>query len=138
MKRAIWIGLSLLACSGSSVAHAGSFMWQELADAFGEQPCTSEGCYTNYMRIDDLDGDSDLDIIFPNDSGVAQPLVIYENDGNAGFSDVSADAVGGHMGRIRQIAIGDVDGDGDLDMYAPEATVSAGALFVNDGSGEFM
>ncbi|HWB75776.1 MAG TPA: VCBS repeat-containing protein [Nannocystaceae bacterium] len=138
MTRATWIGLTLLACSGSSVAHAGSNMWVELADAFGTQPCSGSGCYTNYMRMHDLDGDGDLDIVYPNDGGAAQPLVIYANDGNAGFTDVSDDAVGGHMGRIRQVAIGDVDGDGDVDMYAPEGTVSAGALFINDGSGAFM
>jgi hypothetical protein len=138
MKRSVWTCLAVLACSGSSVAHAGSFMWQEVTNAFGVQPCGGGGCYTNYARVADLDGDADLDVIFPNDSGAAQPLVIYENDGDAGFTDVSATAVGGHTGRIRQIAIGDVDGDGNVDMYAPEATVSTGALFINQGDGTFI
>lgn len=138
MLRLPWIGLAALTCT-SSVAHAGSPMWQDEPNVFGTQPCSgaSEGCYTNYIRVADLDGDGDLDVVFPNDGGVAQPLVVYENDGNAGFTDVSDTAVGDHTGRIRQVAIGDIDGDGDVDIYAPEATAAPAALFVNDGTGVF-
>jgi MYXO-CTERM domain-containing protein len=143
MQLRAWPGLIILVAatvsSAPTPARAGvAPLWQELAGAFGDQPCGGGGCYTNYMRIADLDGDGDLDVVFPNDSGVAEPLVIYANDGAAGFTDVSATAVGDHTGRIRQVAIGDIDGDGDLDIYAPEVTSTLGAMFVNDGDGVFV
>ncbi|MBC8072592.1 MAG: VCBS repeat-containing protein, partial [Deltaproteobacteria bacterium] len=141
MNRAAWscVAIVVAVLGSTSTAHAGGVAsWQELVDAYGDQPCGGGGCYTNYMRLADLDGDGDLDVVYPNDGGVAQPLVIYANDGAAGFTDVSASAVGGHTGRVRQVAIGDIDGDGDLDMYAPEATATVGAMFVNDGDGVFV
>ena len=109
----------------------------------------AEGCYSNYVRLADLDGDGDLDVVFANGGGYfapgveagLQPLVVYRNDGSAGsgpvFTDVSADAVGGFRGRLRQVAVGDVDGDGDLDLYAPGSWGETDALFVNDGTGHF-
>jgi MYXO-CTERM domain-containing protein len=142
MTRRAWIrlGIALIATlSSSSLAHAGGGpLWQDQPGVFGTQPCGGSGCYTNYMRIADLDGDGDLDIIYPNDGGAAEPLVIYANDGAGGFTDVSDSAVGGHTGSIREVAIGDIDGDGDLDLYAPEATLALGAMFVNDGDGNFV
>ncbi len=121
----------------SSVASAGSpplFTHQE--GIFGTQPCAGGGCYTRYLRVADLDGDGDLDIAFPNGSG-SQPLVIYENDGSGGFTDVSAAAVGGYAASVHQMGIGDIDGDGDLDLYAPVNGTGNAALFINDGSGVF-
>jgi hypothetical protein len=38
---------------------------------------------------------------------------------------------------VRQVALGDVDGDGDLDLYAPSSWGERDALFVNDGAGVF-
>ena len=111
--------------------------------AIGQQACNGGGCWTNYMRIDDLNGDGHLDLTFANYSGFfsqgsPQELAIYFNDGSGNFPNVSGSAVGGFTGRIRQVAVGDIDNDGDLDMYAPDAwSLAADALFVNDGSGNF-
>lgn len=109
--------------------------------ALGPQPCgpgPGTGCYTNYLILADLDGDGDLDVVFPNadgyyTQGAAQPLVILENDGTGTFTDISAVAVGAFSGWLRQVALGDVDGDGDLDLYAPHAWGGDDAFFVNDG-----
>ena len=117
------------------------------------QPCApgpAEGCYSHYVRLADLDGDADLDVVFANGGGYfetggeagVQPLVVYRNDGAAPdgaptFTDVSAEAVGGFEGRVRQVAVGDIDGDGDLDLYAPGSWGETDALFVNDGAGTF-
>src|SRR5215218_8149157 len=57
------------------------------------QPCGpggAEGCYSNYVRLADRDGDADLDIVFANGGGCfsrgggedLQPRVIDGNDGN--------------------------------------------------------
>jgi hypothetical protein len=117
------------------------------------QPCgprSNEGCYSNYVRLADLDNDGDLDVVFANggdyfspggDSGL-QPLVVYRNDGPGAdgaprFTDASAEAVGGFRSRLRQVAIGDVDGDGNLDLYAPGSWGETDALFINDGRGAF-
>jgi MYXO-CTERM domain-containing protein len=111
--------------------------------AIGQQACNGGGCWTNYMRIDDLNGDGHLDLTFANYSGFfsqgsAQELAIYFNDGSGNFPSVSGSAVGGFTGRIRQVAVGDIDNDGDLDMYAPDGwSLAADALFVNDGDGNF-
>lgn len=106
------------------------------------QPCGGNGCYTNYAAMADLDGDGALDIILPNAQGYfsmgsPEPLVILMNDSSGNFSDASVSAVGGFTGHLRQVALGDVDGDGDLDVYAPDAWAGEDAFFVNDGGGIF-
>jgi MYXO-CTERM domain-containing protein len=106
------------------------------------QPCgpgQAEGCYSNYVALADLDGDGDLDIVFASGGGyyvpgTAQPMAVYLNDGAALFSEVHATAFGGFTGRLRQVAIGDIDGDGDLDVVAPDSwAMQPDAVFVNDG-----
>lgn len=111
------------------------------------QACTAgtdPGCYTNYAVLADLDGNGTLDVLFPNARGYyvkqqpAEPLQILKNGGAANFTDVSAAAVGGFTGWLREIAVGDIDGDGDLDIAAPDAWGGNAALFVNDGTGAFV
>jgi MYXO-CTERM domain-containing protein len=105
-----------------------------LPDACGP----GDGCWTNYLRVTDLDDDDDLDVVVVNydgffEVGDPEPLVVFTNNGTGNFTDTSDTTVGGFTGRIRQVAIGDVDGDGDPDMYVPDANGGADNLFVNDG-----
>src|SRR5688572_25282507 len=59
---------SLTATLTANVAQAGgALLFDERADALGEQTmCNPAGCYTNYLRVTDIDGDADLDLLFPN------------------------------------------------------------------------
>lgn len=112
----------------------------EVPNALGTQPCgtgNSQGCYTNYLLVADLDNDGKLDIVIPNSGSGDQPFLIYKNNGDATFTDVSATAVNGFAGKVRVVAAADVTGDGFLDLYAPSAAGQADKFFINDGTGNF-
>ncbi|MBV1860971.1 MAG: VCBS repeat-containing protein [Nannocystaceae bacterium] len=126
----------LTALTSAGEAHAGGALFEEVDDAL-TNGCGAGECWTNHLRVSDLDGDGDLDIVLVNyggffSTGDAQELVIYENDGGV-FTDVSNTAIDGFEGRIRQVAIGDVDADGDLDIFAPDGQGAGSAFFINMG-----
>lgn len=131
-----------LASSASEANAEELFANQE--NAFDTQGCSGSGCWSNYIRLADLNGDGHLDIVVPNYSGFfvqgsPQPLLVFLNDGDANFTNVSSEAVAGFSGRLRQVAIGDIDDDGDLDIYAPDGWAgSTDAMFINQGDGTFI
>ncbi len=135
---ALFTGLLL-----SNPVEAGSPRFDLVPGALNPQACGGSGCWTNHMRLTDIDGDDDLDLLlanyndFFNGGNSSQPFVVYANDGAAGFTNVSASAVGGYSGALRQIAVGDVDGDGAVDIFGPSGSGGAYVLFINDGSGVF-
>ena len=91
------------------------------------------------MALGDIDNDGDLDLVLPgrNSSRGLDQVVVALNDGNGYFETsaaltLSADAV-------QQVALADLDNDGDLDLatqsyvgYANQVTTRR-----NDGSGHF-
>ncbi|WAS96777.1 FG-GAP-like repeat-containing protein [Nannocystis punicea] len=117
--------------------------YQLVPGALDPQACQGQGCWTNHLRVTDLDGDGDLDILLANyadffgGADKPEPLVVYLNNGDAEFSNESAAALGDYVGNVRQVAVGDVDGDGDLDLYAPDGAGGPHVLFINDGMGVF-
>src|SRR5262245_24355799 len=122
----ILVPLGLYGLLGAASPAAAQEFFKEQGNPFGNQPFNGGGCWTNYMQLADIDNDGDLDVIFPNANGfftkgAAEPFVVYKNDGNAAFTDVSAAAVGGITGWWRQVALADITGDGFVDMYAPDA-----------------
>jgi len=87
----------------------------------------------------DVDGDGDQDLLLVNStdwpgvrrSGPDPTMALYLNDGGGGFTDVTrswglAVPLFG-MG----VAVGDVEGDGDQDLFI--TAVGSNHLFVNDG-----
>lgn len=90
----------------------------------------------------DADGDGDLDayLLRGHDlDGDPDPATssnrFFRNDGSGRFTDETDISGLGDPGFGTGIAAGDVDGDGDVDLYL--ANLGVDRLFVNDGSGRF-
>lgn len=128
----------------AGAARAQTLYFEDAPTAFDGQGCGGDGCWTNHLRLTDLDGDGDLDAIFPNASGFfaspgAQPLEIWQNDGSGGFALATDALLGGPVvAPIRVVAVGDVDGDGDRDIVAPSAAGLPDRLFVQQPDGAFV
>ncbi|MCB0182936.1 MAG: VCBS repeat-containing protein, partial [Caldilineaceae bacterium] len=80
----------------------------------------------------DIDGDNDLDLYITND-GTAN--ILYRNNGNGTFTDITGAAGVGNTGSGYGTTFGDVDNDGDLDLYV--VNVGANILYLNNGNGTF-
>lgn len=95
----------------------------------------------------DYDMDGDADLYFVN-SGPVPDIdtsknetrddarnVLYRNDGNGHFSDVTAVSGTGDTGYGMAASAGDIDNDGDLDLYV--ANFEQDILYRNNGDGTF-
>jgi len=83
------------------------------------------------VSFGDLDNDGDLDIYVVNDNGAN---ALYINDGSGIFGDSTAVAgVGDASGVGQGTAFGDIDNDGDLDIYVTNFN-QPNVFFINDGS----
>ena len=63
--------LSAFALISVAATAAAAPYFQEVPTPYGVQGCSGGkvGCWTNYMRMTDIDGDGDLDVLFPNADG---------------------------------------------------------------------
>ena len=84
------------------------------------------------VSFGDYDNDGDLDLYVAN----AGANVLYCNNGNGTFRDVTSQAGVGNSGWAHGSAFGDYDNDGDLDIYVGN-TLSASILYRNNGDGVF-
>ena len=82
----------------------------------------------------DIDGDGDLDIVGASGWGWAPERRVFRNDGNGFFTSVAAGDFTLELWQVMDLALGDVDGDGDLDIVTAGAT---SALYRNTG-GSFL
>jgi MYXO-CTERM domain-containing protein len=131
MNKRLGMGVVLVCATATPAAWAAQFFQTP-------KPLAPEAEWTNYLTLADLDGDGHLDVIVPNCGGFFVPpspqaLRVYANDGKGVFTDVSAQAVGGLVASVRVVALADVDGDGDLDVFAPSADGKPDRLFINGG-----
>ncbi|MDJ0669100.1 MAG: FG-GAP-like repeat-containing protein [Desulfobacterales bacterium] len=86
------------------------------------------------VALGDVDGDGDLDAWVANGAYPGQNNLVWLNDGSGVFTDS-----GQRLGECesRSVALGDVDGDGDLDAFVANIDC-ANLVWLNDGSGVFI
>lgn len=81
----------------------------------------------------DIDNDGDLDLFVSNYIGGNN---LYLNDGKGNFTKVSERIKGAKDGWGKGPSFGDIDNDGDLDLYEGDCK-QANQLYLNDGKGNF-
>ncbi len=88
------------------------------------------------MELGDVDGDGDLDLLMAN-AGASPPgniVSVRFNNGAGTFSGGSDVGVGSGP---CSVAVGDVDGDGDLDLLTANRGSNTVSVRLNNGSGSF-
>lgn len=89
----------------------------------------------------DYDGDGNLDLYVVNGSahdrpaGGGEPNRLFRGDGAGRFTDVTRRAGVGHRGWGQGVTVGDVDNDGDPDLFV--TNIGPNVLYRNNGDGTF-
>jgi len=84
-----------------------------------ERRLGSSSFTTMSVAVGDLDGDADLDIVVGNGGSRPESSTLYLNDGAGRFDWQDAERrLPGDAANTSTVALGDLDGDGDLDVVA--------------------
>ncbi len=110
----------------ASTKDAPAFHFTDVAKDLGLQDEGGRGMQAVFF---DFDRDGDQDLYLAND---VSPNRLWRNEGNGKWKDIGfstgVDDPRGSMG----IAIGDVEGDGDEDLFVTNWQLEANALYVNN------
>jgi hypothetical protein len=93
------------------------------------------------VAIFDIDNDGKMDLYFatgnslPLDPARGSPNRLYRNLGGGRFRDVTDESGAGFRGYCHGVLVGDIDNDGDQDVFL--CNYGGDALFLNTGDGKF-
>jgi len=127
----------------------GDLLFEEMAESFG----LADDSYSVHAAFFDYDLDGDLDLYLLNnyvnerlsasyrekilDGSAASNDDLYRNNGDGTFTNVTIEAGIVYEGFGLGIALGDVNKDGNPDLYISNDYVSNDLLYINQGDGTF-
>jgi uncharacterized protein YjdB len=95
------------------VVDGGVVLYRDAANTGFDAPVATGGGVGTYAALADLNGDGQIDITYAGSSGAAG--VAYRNAANTGF-DIASYSLGSQVGAATSMAVGDLNGDGRLDL----------------------
>lgn len=147
----LYFSMLLLTVSSLSAQPRSTILLTDVTQASGISFLHTDGSSGNYYIVEtvcaglalfDYDGDGDEDIYFLSGGALrgtdfkAPPCnVLYRNDGNWRFTDVTQASGLGDTAHSLGVAVADYDGDGDLDVYV--TNFGPNRLYANNGNGTF-
>ncbi len=106
-----------------------------LNNGAGEFSLSSEsftGVIYSASKFGDIDGDGDQDLIYMGHNGSVYVTYVNINNGLGEFSEITNSIT---PAQYASLDLGDVDGDGDLDLMVIGGTATK--VYVNNGTGTF-
>ncbi|MEL6922919.1 MAG: FG-GAP-like repeat-containing protein [Bacteroidota bacterium] len=107
----------------------GTFSRNTTAAVVLEAASTTSGVWADY------DNDGDQDLFVANTNNENNPL--YRNDGNGNFTRITSGAIVNDGGNSTSGSWGDIDNDGDFDLFVSNSGEQNNFLYLNNGDGTF-
>ena len=106
---------------------------------FSEANSNFESLRGSSIAFFDMENDGDKDVIVAGEDDNGDYITqLYSNDGSGNFSLVANTPFTGFV--VGDIAVGDTDNDGDMDIYICGDVITGGNMsefYLNDGTGNF-
>lgn len=100
-------------------------------------PVGNDGGDSRAVNWVDYDNDGDLDLYITNGPQAGQNNFMYENNGDGSFTKVTSGVIVGDNSASDGTSWGDIDNDGDLDLYVANWWGQSNLLYTNNGDKSF-